>query len=116
MPLIAPFDQETFCAVLVDPRTRCVSFYARVGLVYTSLCIVSGIYSIDNVVALTGDSHIYWTSEYNLEATLQGSNDISTLKRPPPTSDKRITIVKIGNLKNQLCRRVDGAARAVIMI
>lgn len=53
---------------------------------------------IDNVFAVTGDTHANWLFENNLETTLQGSNDTSTLKTIKTTSNEyqRGTIVEFG--------------------
>ena len=53
---------------------------------------------IDNVFAVTGDTHANWLFENNLETTLQGSNDTSTLKTIETTTNEyqRGTIVEFG--------------------
>jgi len=53
---------------------------------------------IDNVFAVTGDTHANWLFENNLETTLQGSNDTSTLKTIKTTINEyqRGTIVEFG--------------------
>ena len=53
---------------------------------------------IDNVFAVTGDTHANWLFENNLETTLQGTNDNSTLKTIETTTNEyqRGTIVEFG--------------------
>jgi alkaline phosphatase D len=50
------------------------------------------------VFAVTGDTHANWLFENNLETTLQGSNDTSTLKTIETTTNEyqRGTIVEFG--------------------
>jgi alkaline phosphatase D len=54
--------------------------------------------SIDNVVAVTGDTHANWLFENNLETTLQGGNDSTTVKDISTTGNtyQRGTVVEFG--------------------
>lgn len=53
---------------------------------------------IDNVFAVTGDTHANWLFENNLETTLQGTNDTSSLKVIESTENtyQRGTVVEFG--------------------
>lgn len=53
---------------------------------------------IDNVFVVTGDTHANWLFENNLETTLQGTNDTSSLKVVETTENsyQRGTVVEFG--------------------
>lgn len=53
---------------------------------------------IDNVFVVTGDTHANWLFENNIDTTLQGSNDTSTLKNISTTENayERGTVVEFG--------------------
>ena len=54
--------------------------------------------TIDNVVFFTGDTHANWLFENNLNTTLQGTNDTSSLTNISTTQNsyQRGTIVEFG--------------------
>lgn len=53
---------------------------------------------IDNVIAVTGDTHANWLFENNLKTTLQGTNDTATLQEVKTTTNsyQRGTVVEYG--------------------